>query len=60
MDGQFYAQSFFGIPRVAWAEAPFALSTPGGVFAFDAYMLIILTVVFEIIGCILLHKSQGW
>lgn len=60
MDGQVFAQVFLGIPRVAFPAAPSTLSTPGGVIAFDAYMLVFLTIVFEIIGCILLHQSQKW
>ena len=60
VNGQEYAQRVFGIPRVPFDAAPPVLSTPGGVIAFDAYMLLFLTIAFELIGCILLHKSQKW
>lgn len=60
INGQSFAQIVFGIPRVPFDTAPSALSTPGGIIAFDAYMLVFLTTVFELVGCILLHKSQSW
>lgn len=59
-NGQVFAQAVLGIPRVAFDAAPSALSNPGGVIAFDVYMLICLTIVLEVIGCCLLHQSQKW
>lgn len=60
VSGQSFAQEYLGIPRVAFGNAPPTLSTPGGVLAFDAYMLLCLTLIFDLIACTLLHKSQNW
>lgn len=58
--GSQWAYDNLGLPRVAYASAPAGLATEGAVMAFDAYMLFILTLVFEIAGCCLLHHSQKW
>lgn len=60
ISGQIFAQEALGIPRVPFGEATPALSTPFGLLAFDAYMLLCLTIVLDLIACILLHRSQGW
>lgn len=61
-NGQSFAQEYLGIPRIAFGtpNATPALSTPGGVLAFDAYMLLCLTLIFDAIACTLLHRSQSW
>jgi hypothetical protein len=58
--GSVWAETFLGIPRVAYEDAPAGLSTEQLLMAFDAYMLIVLTMVYEILGCCLLHHSQKW
>lgn len=56
MNGVLYAQKVFGIPRIPFNSAPSALGSPGSLLAFDAYMLIAITLAFEVLGCILLHQ----
>ena len=60
MSGSMWAQQNLGIPRIPYSTAPSGLSNEGLIMAFDIYMLIILTVVFEVIGCCMLHHSQKW
>ena len=60
VSGLEFAQEAFSLPRVPFDQAPSGLDTAGGVMAFDAYIIIIFTVLFEILGCILLHHSQKW
>jgi hypothetical protein len=45
--GTEFAQEELGIPRVPYDTAPAGLSTEELVMAFDAYMLFVLTIVFE-------------
>ena len=55
-----FAKEAFSLPRIPFEEAPSGLDTPGNVMAFDAYVIGIFTILFEILGCILLHQSQKW
>lgn len=59
-DGLDFAQEAFSLPRIPFDQARSGLNTAGGVMAFDAYIIIIFTVLFEILGCVLLHHSQKW
>ena len=60
VNGIIYTQKVLGIPRISFDETSTTLGSISGLLAFDAYMLIIITIAFEVIGCILLHKSQKW
>ena len=60
VDGLEFAQEAFSLPRIPFDQAVSGLNTAGGVMAFDAYIIIIFTVLFEILGCVLLHHSQKW
>jgi len=59
-NGSDWAQENLGVPRIPYENAPAGLSTELLVMAFGVYMLVILTVIFEILGCCLLHHSQKW
>lgn len=58
--GSEFGQEFFSIPRIPYDQASAGLRTPGAVMAFDIYMLITFTILFEILGCCLLHASIKW
>jgi len=58
--GNEFGKYMFGIPRVPYDSAPPGLNTPQEVMAFDFFMLLILTVLFEVLGCVILHKSIEW
>lgn len=45
--GTVFAQEELGIPRLPYDTAPAGLSTEGQVMAFDSYMLLALTIIFE-------------
>jgi ABC-type multidrug transport system ATPase subunit len=60
VNGNVFGTQAFGIPRVGYTTAPSGLDTPGGVMAFDVYMLLALTIVFDVLACLALHKSQKW
>ena len=60
MSGIAYSEKILGIPRLPFDSAPPGLDSPGGILAFDAYMLVFITVVLEMIGCVILHQSQKW
>ena len=60
VNGIVYSQKVLGIPRIPFDETSTTLGSVTGLLAFDAYMLFFITIAFEIIGCILLHKSQTW
>ena len=60
VNGIVYSQKVLGIPRIPFDETSTTLGSVTGLLAFDAYMLIFITIAFEIIGCIILHKSQTW
>ena len=60
ISGLEYAEEAFSLPRIPFNDAPSGLDTVGGVMAFDIYILLCLTIVFEILGCYLLHASQKW
>jgi len=60
VEGLVFLQGVLDLPRVPYTAAPAGLSTEGLVLAFDIYMLIILTLIFEILGCALLHQSIDW
>ena len=60
MSGIAYSEKILGIPRLPFDSAPPGLDSPGGILSFDAYMLVFITVVLEMIGCVILHQSQKW
>lgn len=58
--GNIFGQEFFSIPRIPYDRASAGMKAPGAVMAFDVYMIITFTILFEIIGCLLLHASIKW
>eukprot|EP00978_Attheya_sp_CCMP212_P023184 scaffold70400_cov54-Attheya_sp.AAC.2 len=60
INGSVWAQDNLGIPRIPYESAPSGMNTEGLLMGFDAYMLVILTIVFDVWGCVLLHHSQKW
>ena len=58
--GSTWAKQNLGIPRISYSTAPSGLSTEGQLMAFNIYMLIIWTFLFELLGCFMLHQSQKW
>jgi len=60
ISGNEYGRDALSVPRVPYDQAGPGMQTPLGVMFFDVYMIIALTIVFEVAGCILLHQSQKW
>ncbi|KAL3909226.1 MAG: hypothetical protein SGILL_008169, partial [Bacillariaceae sp.] len=61
VSGVQFGAEFLGVPRIPYSEAkPSLLSTETGVMVFDVIMLIVLTIFFEICGCVLLQLSRKW
>jgi len=58
--GSVFGQNAFSLPRIPYDEASAGMKTPISVMFFDIYVIAALTIIFEVIGCVLLHKSQAW
>jgi ABC-type multidrug transport system fused ATPase/permease subunit len=60
ISGTEFGLEVMSIPRIPYDQASAGMKTPGSLMAFDVYVLVAFTILFEILGCVILHASQNW
>lgn len=59
-NGVDYAQRELGMPRIPYDQALAFMRSPTSLMAFDAIMIAVFWIFFELLGVFLLHASQKW